>query len=185
VPYKHCFIVFSYVFNSRPNPANEEGFWRLLFLRYCGKKNKSTDLETGNTADANDAEAPVVVRKSIMQRKKYPLCEMLKMYPTMVDAVLMELDKKIKFENAQYSITTAHTKVSLDFGSLLPNAPPKTFKNPYESNESETDFLMEIIETSSIVRKAILKHPLIQAFLHLKWQRFKPFAVISIAFYVS
>ena len=66
-------------------------------------------------------------------KKKYPLCDMLNKYPTMVDAVMMEFDKMITFQEGQTSITTADTKIDLNFAQLLRD------KEKFPK-EQETDF---------------------------------------------
>jgi hypothetical protein len=62
-----------------------------------------------------------------------------------------------------------------------PDAGSSEVRNNEEDTQRETEFLTCLVKTG---HKSFLSHPLIEAFIVLKWQRVRIFFWISFAFYV-
>lgn len=82
------------------------------------------------------------------------------------------------------NVDSADLKLTLDFEQVLP-----TFTIESEKNEiSETGLLREIVKTlgSSHERWGpLLTHPLVKAFVELKWKKYRLLALLSLLFYVK
>ena len=91
--------------------------------------------------------------------------------PDVIPKVLSKFDSSIKVHD--HEIGDVDCEIKLNFQLLVPN-----------TERGETDLLLTFIEVG---QKRVLKHPLCETFLFLKWRRIRKFFLFSLffhAFYV-
>lgn len=87
--------------------------------------------------------------------------------PEVIPKFISKLDASIKVN--EHEIGDVDCEIKLDFRLLVPNA-----------KRGETDLMLAFIEVG---QKRILKHPLCETFLFLKWHRIRKFFLFSLLYH--
>lgn len=87
--------------------------------------------------------------------------------PEVIPKFISQLDASIKVN--EHEIGDVDCEIKMDFRLLVPNA-----------KRGETDLMLAFIEVG---QKRILKHPLCETFLFLKWHRIRKFFLFSLVYH--
>lgn len=87
--------------------------------------------------------------------------------PEVIPKYIQKLDNSIKVN--EHEIGDVDCEIKLDFRLLVPNL-----------ERGETELLLAFIEVG---QKRVLKHPLCETFLFLKWRRIRKFFLFSLLFH--
>lgn len=88
--------------------------------------------------------------------------------PEVIPKYLSKFDSSIKVNN-EHEIGDVDCEIKLDFRVLVPN-----------TERGETELLLAFIDVG---QKRVLKHPLCETFLFLKWRRIRKFFLFSLFYH--
>ncbi|XP_046389340.1 uncharacterized protein LOC124158196 [Ischnura elegans] len=100
--------------------------------------------------------------------------------PETLPCFFERLDTSVSLHD--HDLGDADCELRLDFRTLLPpNPPPTMIDDCYYERRVESALLLGFIEVGM---RHLLKHPLCESFLYLKWRRIRKYFLISLAFQI-